>query len=403
MARRRGLLKRLAGATGVAGLAGCSALRRSDGADGEDGRDDGLPARQHAMNAHLRTDAAGNPLTPRHHAVLLFDLTAGPSSATAETVETAMRTLESAYEWSSRGLFARLAWGTSYFSRVGALGRSPIRRPRVLSRTDDPDLLAFDGALVLSSDVPSHVAAAEAAMFGSRAELGGDPVAARLGDVAELAGRRTGFVGEGLPAAHADAEGVPADAPLEDAPMFTGFFSGRRGTQASEERVTIDDGRFAGGTTMHLSHLTESLGEWWNGLDDDGRVARMFSAALSPSDVAELDADVPTQDVRANARTHDVVGHFEKVARARRDGDPVILRRDFNTVDGGQAGVHFLSLQASLDDFVRTRKAMNGWWLRDDSDAVTDRENNGLLNFVTVRSRANFYLPPRNDRALPLR
>jgi len=78
-----------------------------------------------------------------------------------------------------------------------------------------------------------------------------------------------------------------------------------------------------------------------------------------------------------------------------------VLRRDFNTADGGQAGVHFLSFQRSLDEFEKTRKAMNGWYLRDDHPRVRDRENNGILEFISVVSRANFYLPPRDERAFP--
>jgi hypothetical protein len=40
--------------------------------------------------------------------------------------------------------------------------------------------------------------------------------------------------------------------------------------------------------------------------------------------------------------------------------------------------------------------------VRDDSEAITDRENNGILNFIDVQSRANFYVPPRDRRAFPL-
>src|SRR6202000_1914696 len=43
----------------------------------------------------------------------------------------------------------------------------------------------------------------------------------------------------------------------------------------------------------------------------------------------------------------------------RRGAKPVILRRDFDTTDGGLAGLHFVSLQRSIADFVATRTAMN--------------------------------------------
>jgi len=405
MPSRRGLLGRLAALSGAVGLSGCARLfaRRAESLSTDlPPNPHDLPARQHAWNDYLRTDAHGNHLSPRHHRVLLLDLDAEPSPEAARTAERAMRTLEAAYDWGPDGLLHLLAWGSAYFDRLDRLQQAPVRHPQVLSRTDDPDLLAFDAALVLASDVPSHPSAVEAAAFGGRSTLNGVAVEDRLGDVFSVAARRTGFIGEGLPAAHADAEGVPGDAVPDDAPMFTGFFSGRRGTQATEDRVTVREGRYAGGTTMHLSHLRESLDGWWNGLDDRGRVARMFSPEFSPEDVADFDDDVPFSDAAAeHASEYGVVGHIEKVQRAREGGRPVILRRDFNTVDGGEAGVHFLALQRSLADFETTRKAMNGWYLRDDHDAVTDRAHNGLLNFITVASRANFYVPPRDRRAFP--
>ena len=407
MTSRRRLLRRLAAATGVASLAGCSQVfagaTESPTPDlPPNPRAAELPDRQHAWDDVLATDAHGNALAPRHHKVLMLDLESEPDDDAATTVERAMRTIESAYEWGPAGLLHALAWGTEYFSRMGWLVGAPIEEPRVLSRTDDPDLLSFDAALVLASDVPSHLGAVEAAMFGDREDLAGVAVEHRLEEVFSIASRRRGFVGEGLPAAHADAEGIPAGSPPEDAPLFTGFFSGRTKTQAAEERVTIQEGRHAGGTTMHVSHLRESLDRWWDDLDEAGRIARMFSPEFSPADVAGFTDDVPfSKAVREHAREFGVVGHHEKVVRAREGGKPIVLRRDFNTVDGGQAGLHFLSLQRSLADFRKTRRAMNGWYLRDDHPDVTDRKNNGLLNFVTVTSRANFYVPPREKRAFP--
>ena len=406
MVSRRGALRQLAAVSGAAGLSGCAGFlaRRAESPTADlppNPRAGELPRRQHAWDATLARDAHGNPLAPRHHRILLLDLAVDPSDSAAETVERAMRTLEAARDWGPEGLLHGLAWGTGYFEQIGRLSASPVRKPTVLSRTDDPDLLSFDAALILASDAASTLGEVEAAMFRGRSELAGEPVEARLGDVFDVAGRRTGFIGEGLPAAHADAEGIPEDAPLGDAPMFTGFFSGRSKTQASEDRVTIEEGPYAGGTTAHLSHLTESLDAWWS-MDEADRIARMFSPDLAEEDVAGLTDDVPFADaVREHARESGVVGHFEKVARVREDGRPIVLRRDFNTTDGDRAGVHFLSFQRSLDDFEKTRKSMNGWYLRDDHPQVRDRRNNGILEFISVVSRANFYLPPRDERAFP--
>lgn len=409
MVSRRDALQHAVGLLSAVGLAGCS--RVLDGRQRPQSlglppnpRAGSLPERQHAWTDVLRTDGNGNSLAPQYHTVLLLELDDEPSVEAARTVERAMRTVEAAFEWSPDGLLHQLAWGTQYFSRLGALDESPIRRPTVLSRTDDPALLDFDAALVLASDVQSTLSSVEGAMFGRRQSLGGVAVDARLGDVFSLVGRRTGFVGAGLPRQHTHVEGIPDGAPLSsDDPMFMGFFSGMKKTQASEDRVTVQSGRFEGGTTMHLSHLRQSLGDWWDRLDDAGRVARMFSPEFSPEDQAGFTTDVPFSDaVREHARGHGVVGHHEKVARARRDGKPLVLRRDFNTVDGGHAGVHFLALQRTLDDFEKTRRAMNGWYLRDDHERVGDRRNNGILEFITVRSRANFYVPPRPKRSFPL-
>lgn len=54
-----------------------------------------------------------------------------------------------------------------------------------------------------------------------------------------------------------------------------------------------------------------------------------------------------------------VIGHAQASARARHGGKPLILRRDFDTTDGGLAGLHFVSLQGTIADFVATRTAMN--------------------------------------------
>jgi len=403
MTSRRRLLFRLSTLTGAAGLSGCSSLlaRQAESPTGNldpNPRADELPIRQHAWNARLRSDAAGNDLLPRHFRLFMLDLDTAPSDAAAETVELAMRTLEDAYEFNSEGLLHMLGWGTNYFETHGSLDSSPIRSPRVLSRTDDPDLQAFDAMLVLASDVPSNLAAAESAMFDTRPTLAEAEIQGRLGDVFSVADRRGGFVGEGLPAAHADAEGVPDNIP-EESHMFSGFFAGRKGTQASEDRVTIDDGPYAGGTTIHLSRINEAFDNWWE-LAQSDQVKRLFSAEFSPEDIDR--GGLPFADmVREHASEDGEVGHFEKVARARKDGEPIILRRDFNTVDGGQAGIHFLSLQERLGDFEETRDAMNGWWLREEHDDLRDRQNNGLLEFIEVASRSNFYVPPRDKRAFP--
>jgi hypothetical protein len=87
---------------------------------------------------------------------------------------------------------------------------------------------------------------------------------------------------------------------------------------------------------------------------------------------------------------------------ARRHGSPVIIRRDFDTVDGGRAGLHFVSLQRSIEDFVATRNAMNATGARNINPRVTGTRNNGINAFIDVRRRANYILPSRAQRSFPL-
>jgi hypothetical protein len=84
---------------------------------------------------------------------------------------------------------------------------------------------------------------------------------------------------------------------------------------------------------------------------ESDRIDRLFSADITPEDIADMDSLPFADKVREHARDEGVVGHFEKAARARQNGKPLLLRRDFNTADGGQAGIHFLPLQRQLSDF----------------------------------------------------
>ena len=97
-----------------------------------------------------------------------------------------------------------------------------------------------------------------------------------------------------------------------------------------------------------------------------------------------------------------VIGHAQASARARRHGRALILRRDFNTTDGGQAGLHFVSLQRDIADFVRTRTAMNAASAQLRNPAITDTVNNGINEFIFVVRRGNYIVPPRDQRAFPL-
>jgi hypothetical protein len=125
---------------------------------------------------------------------------------------------------------------------------------------------------------------------------------------------------------------------------------------------------------------------------------------VTPQDVAGFTTDAPSEPHKLNQAInhYGVIGHAQTSARARRHGRPLIIRRDFNTVDGGQAGLHFVSVQRTIEDFVTTRNAMNAASAQLQNPAITDTVNNGINEFTFVLKRANYVLPTRAERSFPL-
>ena len=66
------------------------------------------------------------------------------------------------------------------------------------------------------------------------------------------------------------------------------------------------------------------------------------------------------------------------------------------------AGVHFVSLQRAISDFLWTRNAMNQTGATLENRAITDTVNNGINEFISVASRGNYLVPSRADRSFPL-
>ncbi|MFB6134482.1 MAG: Tat pathway signal protein [Halanaeroarchaeum sp.] len=409
---RRSFLK---GAVAVGGTTGLTACVRGQGsASVPPGTDDfeALPERQHAWNQVLRRDDDGNALLPRHHVLASFSLpTAGrPGASARDTVETALRTLERAYERSPAGLLFTVSYSPRYFDRFdGTLPQTvDLPRPRPLAPFEDPALDEPDVLIHLASDIARVPLEAEAALRGTRDVANGVSVDVSLSSVLDSAGRRTGFVGAGLPAKHEDVADVPSGTIDEDAPLFMGFKSGFAMNQASEDRVTIEVGPFRGGTTQHLSQMTIDLHQWYEQDDRFQRVAKMFSPTHAEEglveDVGQHLGKSSKMSAAASpwtaAREWGVVGHSQKLQAVREDGSPLLLRRDFSSTDGDRPGLHFLALQEGIEDFVRTRTAMNGTDLASETPVGT-RLNNGILQYLTVLRRGNFLVPPRRLRALP--
>jgi hypothetical protein len=362
----------------------------------------GLPERQHAWNAGLAKDTYGNAVAPRFDRLLFFDVAGRPSADAVRQLEASLRGLEGLYPWNHRGLLFTLSWGPHYFEHI--LGKpSPIPRPTELSDFELPTFDDFDACLHLASDDEHRLAAIEAALVhGARL-----PGAGSLDLRGALRWRetRTGFVGAGLPARHQLVGGIPAGHPVPAAaPLYMGFKSGFRKNQASEEAVTIPDGPFAGGTTMHVSYMRLRLDSWYRLLDEKERVARMYAPEMTPAQVSSLTDDAPSHPDRysKDAARYGVVGHSQTSARARRNGKPRILRRDFDTDDGGVAGLHFVAVQRSIADFVATRKAMNAASASSLTPAISDTVNNGINEFIFVLKRGNYVTPPRSKRSFPL-
>ena len=191
-------------------------------------------------------------------------------------------------------------------------------------------------------------------------------------------------------------------------PLYMGFKSGFDKNQATEDGVTIQSGAFAGGTTQQISTIKLHLEQWYEQDSRYQRVGKMFCPAHAESGIVEGDGDNLGQSSKMDdcppanqaARESGAVGHSQKAARARENDRPIILRRDFDSTDGDEATLHFLSLQQEIADFTKTREAMTGTDLAEES-ALGRKNNNGILQYMSVTRRGNYLLPPRGLRALP--
>jgi hypothetical protein len=351
-----------------------------------------LPERQFAWDATLHRDQYGNSFAPRFQLLLLFDVANLPATpAHARVLEAALRRLEHRFDWGPSGLLFTVGWSHTYFRDVLRID-SPIARARAMSDFELPTIDDFHVCVHLAGDDQAQVQEASALLIKA--------VASAL----KLRQRRSGFVGNGLPAKHQDVGGIPTGKPVPtDAPLFMGFRSNLKKNQASEDSVAISGGEYADGTTMAVSYMRLRLDSWYGELSERERVARMYSPQTTPADVAKLTNDAQSDPGGLNRAInhYGVIGHAQTTARARRHGQPVILRRDFDTVDGGQAGLHFVSLQQTIGDFVRTRNAMNASDAQLENPSIGSTVNNGINEFIFVVRRANYLVPPRAARSFP--
>jgi hypothetical protein len=366
-------------------------------------RPGGLPVGQHAWTATLRRDADGNPVAPRSDRLLFFDVRGRATARHARLLEAALRTLERRYRWEPDGLLFTVGWSPSYFAALPDAS-SPIPRARAMSDFELPTIDDYHLCLHLAADDPCRLAEIEAALLhGARLDGADGPL--DLSVALQWRETRTGFTGAGLPAAHQDTGGIPSGRPVPaTSPLFMGFKSNLRRNQATEDAVTIPDGPFAQGTTMHISYMRLRLDSWYRDLSDRERVARMYGPQVSVEQAKHFTTDAESHPQLLNQAINrdGVIGHSQTSARARRNGKPLILRRDFNTTDGGQAGLHFVSLQRTIQDFITTRNAMNATSAQLQNPAITDTVNNGINEFIFVLRRGNYVIPDRAHRSFPL-
>jgi hypothetical protein len=361
-----------------------------------------LPARQFAWGATLQTDDHGNTIAPRFDRLLLFDVIGQPTARYARVLEASLRTLERTYRWGPTGLLFTAGWGPSYFRLIGA--PAPIPQAHALSNFELPAIDHYDLCLHLACDDESRLQAVEAALIHG-APLPGTERSLSLASILRWRETRTGFTGPGLPAAHQNVGGIPSGNHVpKSAPLFMGFKSNLKRNQATEDDVAILDGPFSQGTTMHVSYMRLRLDSWYQGLDQRQRVARMYAPEVTPRQAAHFTTDASSDPQLLNQaiNRYGVIGHAQTSARARRHGRPLILRRDFNTTDGGQAGLHFVAVQRTIEDFVTTRTAMNAASAQLQNPAIGDTVNNGINEFIFVLKRANYILPSRAERSFPL-
>jgi len=414
---RRTVLKAAVALGGASALTAC--LDRTSDDPVPSGDPSAKPARQHAWREYVRHDDHGNTQLPSHQILLYLTLdgdgppSADGRSALAETLEA----LDRAYAWSHEGLLHSIAYSPAYFDRFDDPLPEAIDlpEPTALSPFESPTIDRQDAVLHLASDRADAVLEADRALRGERDTANGVSVPSLPVTVDS---RRTGFVGAGLPAQHQDAAGIPDSHPVPEAsPLFMGFEAGFRGNQATEDYVTIESGPFAGGTTKVIANLRQRLADWYDEQSDEERVMEMFSPGHAENGLVEgigdnLGADSKidqfVDELESDAREYGRVGHAQKAARANRDdaGNVRLLRRHFESTDdiGSDqkvASLHFPSLQRRITAFEEVRRAMNGTDLTEETPAIRQRVNNGILEYIFVRRRGYFLVPPRRHRSFP--
>lgn len=433
---RRDFMKAAVAIGGVSALATAKA-RMDDGPDGPPvgtADHDSLPTRQYAWNEFCATnEVTEQAKTPEHHLQFMLDYAGDgtPTDDERDRVEAALRTLERAYDWSNEGLLFTVGYSGAYFDRfdedlpegTGLRPPEEVIEESDIERSGKIEVDDYDAHMHLASDNAVVLLEAEQALFGNVKEANGVAVEETFEGVFEKRDRRTGFINEPHDQWEEDIGGKNPVG--EDADVWFGFKSLFKDSQPSEDRVAIDgsDNPFADGTTEQVSLLRDDgIKEWYDRNSHEERAARMYSPHHSSEDTGQhgrelgetsgtdaLPMSDPRSDddiarrTRSDAEEKGVVGHAQKLARARdEDGTPPLLRRDFPSTDGNRAHTQFISNQRTIDEFIRVRKAMA---FVDSEEGRAESEvpikDHGIQGYLQVQSRGTFLVPPRSLRALP--
>jgi deferrochelatase/peroxidase EfeB len=375
------------------------------------------PDALHRWNDYLVTDASGNTVLPRHQVVLGLKYVGStpPTDSERNVVNRAFEMLDRAFRWGtgdsdsagvSDGLLWILGYSAKYFRQLGITVPERLITPDALvSAVGEQPSTAdrFDAALVLTGDFGSIPLAAENALWGEQELLNGVTVDATLDGIFDRAVRRTGLTGKGVVAAELENDRVP-----ENAPLSMGFRSGFQDNQPTEDAVTINEGPFAGGTTLAVSRLHIDIDRWY-GQSTEERAAEMFCPAHDASEIGDTAESLgnssrisPTdaEKIPTHAAEYDRIGHSQKLATARDDEfRPRILRRSEGVATDVQegAGFNFTSIQSDIEEFVAVRRAMNV----DDHDVDVALDNHGIIDYLETQGRTALVVPTRDDVGLP--
>jgi len=414
-------------------------------------------------------------IPPLYHDIVTAELATGATATALFTaqvrLERALAAVEAKYPPTPQGLNIVVGWGLPYFhdylpaalvERLLPVDRaystqSGTRQYVLLDAirfpSDRDEMLVEQNHVMflLRSDSQANIAAAQHALF----EDHGDPN--YIGDLLSITSVRKGFVGRGFGTPSiakqlAQAAGITGWDKIPDkAQLMLGFTSTQRSALAPDNLVSFEtmpgvtdqwpDGYFAGGCSMHLSHLFEDINLWYGSFDHTARVGRMFSprtsAAPDTVTVPNDADDVSTLQQLKDDATGGLLGHNATLQQANRvvvdttdnygqmriAGTPLSVRADFNTLDNPfafssrpdvdqwnpdvkAAGMHFVAFTATSQQFHAMRQAMDGVLpdgtnLRQAPYNIDDTAN-GINRVIRATHRQNYLIPPRSRRAFPL-